>query len=94
MVDQAVPPLSIAEAKARLLNTGEPSLGGPSLPKSWALPAVGAAVLAGFLLARRRRRGVGLFSLGALAMTPAVRSMVVAAASTAIRRYLSNRPAR
>ncbi len=94
MVDQAVPPLSPAEAKARLLALDEPSPGAASLPKSWAFPAVGAAVLAGFLLARRRRRGVGLFSLGALAMTPAVRSMVVGAAGTAIRHYLDNRPAR
>lgn len=94
MVDQAVPPLSAAEAKARLLALDEPSSGAASLPKSWAIPAVGAAVLAGFLLARRRGRRVGLSGLGALAMTPAVRNMVLAAASTAVRRYLDNRPAR
>ena len=87
MVDQTIPPLSVEEAKARLLALDERAEGSSPFP-SLALPAAAGAMLLGFLLTRRKRRGLGLMSLGALAANPALRSALVAVAGAAIRRFV------
>lgn len=89
MVDQAPPPMSVADAKARLLALDEPTARGSSPFSSFVLPAAGAALLLGLLLSRRRPRGLGLMSLGALAANPALRTTLVTLAGVALRRFLA-----
>lgn len=88
MVDQPSPPLTTAEAKARLLALDEPGDGSPGRARSFVLPAAGAALILGILLTRPRR-GTMLGSIAALAANPALRNAVIALAGAALRPFLS-----
>lgn len=81
--------MSVHEAKARLLSLdAEPE--GRSPMASFAVPAAGAALLLGIMISRRRRRGLGLMSLGALAANPALRGAFIGLARTAAQRMLAS----
>jgi hypothetical protein len=80
--------MTVAEAKARLLaldEPGQPRGAGPS--PSFLLPAAGAALLLGIVLARRRR-SARVATIVALAANPAVRSAAAALAGTALKRFI------